>query len=110
MLNNMVMPTSKRHTVFIEMRRATKCGIRSMQILKYLVDTKLLLWIDTDAVFVDMNRTLESFIQSKETHLVFKGRLHNVPINAGVLLMRSNNVMQEFFRNVTAGKAWRKPD
>lgn len=79
-------------------------------ILKYLPDCKRLLWIDTDAVFVNMNKTLESFIQSRETHFVVSRTVTRKAFNAGVFLMQSTSIMREFFVNVTAAKSWSRPD
>jgi hypothetical protein len=77
-------------------------------ILKYLGDCKLLFWVDTDAVFVDMDKTLESFMEMYpgKDFLVSWPRTDRM-LNAGVMLFRNTPTVREFFLNVTNGKAWK---
>ena len=74
-------------------------------ILKYLGDCELLFWVDTDAVFVDMDKTLESFIDSYsgKEFLVSWPRTDRM-LNAGVLLMLNTPTVRQFFLNITNGK------
>lgn len=76
-------------------------------ILKYLSDCELLFWVDTDAVFVDMDKTLESFfdIYSNKEFLVSWPRTDRM-LNAGVLLMRNTPTMRDFFQNITTSRTW----
>ena len=78
-------------------------------ILKYLGDCRLLLWVDTDAVFVDMDKTLESFMAMYpgKDFLVSWPKVDKT-LNAGVLLLRNTPTIHEFFLNVTNDKAWKK--
>ena len=77
-------------------------------ILKYLGDCELLFWVDTDAVFVHMDKTLESFIDAYPgKELIVSWPLTDRMLNAGVLLMRNTPTVREFFLNVTNGKTWK---
>ncbi|XP_046853880.1 uncharacterized protein LOC124447025 [Xenia sp. Carnegie-2017] len=76
-------------------------------IFKYLPDCKLLLWIDTDAVFIDMKKSLEAAMPSKEIDLLISWLPKDRMLNAGVLLMRNTATVREFFINVTSGRTWK---
>ena len=77
-------------------------------ILKYLGDCKLLFWVDTDAVFVNMDKTLESFMDAyPEKDFLFSWPRTDRMLNAGVLLFRNTLTVREFFLNVTNGKQWK---
>ena len=76
-------------------------------ILKYLGDCKLLLWVDTDAVFVDIDKTLESFFVShSDKEFLASWPRTDKMLNAGVLLMLNTPAVREFFQNVTTGRTW----
>ncbi|XP_028404155.1 uncharacterized protein LOC114526820 isoform X2 [Dendronephthya gigantea] len=77
-------------------------------ILKHLAECRLLFWVDTDAIFLDMDRTLESFFDAYlgKEFLVSWPRTDRM-LNAGVLLMRNTPTMHEFFQNITNGKTWK---
>ncbi|XP_046853538.1 uncharacterized protein LOC124446720 [Xenia sp. Carnegie-2017] len=76
-------------------------------IFKYLPDCKLLLWIDTDAMFVDMKRSLKDAMNSDELDLLAAWPPEDRMLNAGVLLMRNTATVREFFINVTSGRTWK---
>ena len=77
-------------------------------ILKYLGDCELLFWIDTDAVFLNMDKTLESFFDTRSNiEFLATWPPRDGMINAGVLLMRNTPTVREFFPNVTSGRTWR---
>ena len=77
-------------------------------ILKYLGDCKILFWVDTDAVFVAMEKTLESFFDSRSGIEFLAGwpRTDRM-LNAGVLLMRNTPTVRDFFINITTGREWK---
>lgn len=76
-------------------------------VLKYLVDCEVLLWIDTEAVFTNMNKSLESFFDvDKGKELFVSWPKSDKILNAGVLLMRSTQAIRDFFVNVTSGNTW----
>ncbi|XP_046852155.1 uncharacterized protein LOC124445471 [Xenia sp. Carnegie-2017] len=78
-------------------------------ILKYLPDCKMLMWIDTDAIFVNMEKSLESFMEPyPEIELIFTWYKKESMLNAGIFLVRGSPLVREFFVNVTAGYAWTK--
>ena len=77
-------------------------------ILKYLGDCEILLWIDADAVFTNIGKSLSSFFeQEKGMELLISRPISDRILNAGVLLMRGTKSIRDFFVNVTNGKAWK---
>ena len=75
-------------------------------ILKYLPDCKLLLWIDTDTMIVNMGQTLEAIMESYKVDLLLSWPPKASRLNAGVILMRNTAQVREFFINVTSQKTW----
>ena len=73
-------------------------------ILKYLGDCELLFWIDTDAVFLNMDKTLESFFDTR-SNIEFLATWP--PRDGMIMLMRNTPTVREFFQNVTSGRTWR---
>ena len=113
---NKIKYTSRRGYAYIEetfgFHKRSPCNRvwnKVHAILKYLGDCELLLWIDTDAVFLNMDKTLESFFdtRSKIEFLATWPRLDRM-FNAGVMLMRNTPTVREFFQNVTSGRTWAK--
>ena len=76
-------------------------------ILKYLRDCEVLLWIDTEAVFTNVGKSLASFLEEeKGMELLVSQPMSDRILNAGVLLMRGTKSIRDFFVNVTNGYTW----
>lgn len=74
---------------------------KTYSIIKHMKQFEWILWIDSDALFMNFEITIEDWIQKaqkKDANIVVARDIPGFPFNAGVMLIKSDTWSKQFFR------------